>query len=123
MNNQKSEQVGLYKAKIALLEAEIKEEQKVRLTELHKELGFESLNDLMKELKNLIGNNGNVHKRGRKKIITNEMKDKIVEQVVQGKKGREIAKSFGLSIASIHKIKKELGLVKKRNSQLEKSAA
>lgn len=47
--------------------------------------------------------------------ITPEMKQKLKALAQAGKTGAEIAKQIGISLPSVHNIKKELGLVKKRS--------
>lgn len=46
--------------------------------------------------------------------ITPEMKNKVKEMVKAEKTGGEIAKALGISLPSVQNIKKELGLVRKK---------
>ncbi|PTY04549.1 hypothetical protein DB347_17700 [Opitutaceae bacterium EW11] len=53
-------------------------------------------------------------KRGKRAKITQETKDQVKAMVEAEKTGAEIAKELGISLPSVHNIKKELGLTKPR---------
>jgi hypothetical protein len=59
---------------------------------------------------------GTTGKRGRAKI-TPAIKAKVKAAVKAGTSGADIAKLVGISLPSVHNIKKELGLVKARKSK------
>ncbi len=53
-------------------------------------------------------------KRAKRTRITADMKKKIVAALKAGGKGTQVAKDFGISIPSLHNIKKAAGLTKAR---------
>ena len=53
-------------------------------------------------------------KRRRRSKITPEMKDQLKAMVKAGRTGKEIAKQLGISLPSVHNVKKDLGLTKTR---------
>ena len=115
-------QLQAAKAKVAALEQSIVKEQSQKLAKLPAQLGFDSVADLIKALKQVSGGRkagkvakaGKPGKRAKRAKITPEVKDKVKEAVKAGKTGAAIAKDLGISLPSVQNIKKELGLVKKR---------
>lgn len=127
-------QIADAKAKLEALEKKALAEKSKKLTNLHKEVGFDSRADLIAALQGLEG--GKPAKRGRKPkaagapkkaakpaggkkrakraVITDELKAQVIDAVKAGKKGAAIAKEFGISIPSLQNIKKAAGLTKSR---------
>ncbi len=132
MPNSKIKEIAAYKAKIAALEKAVAAEQKQKLAGLHKEVGFETTEELIAALQAMVKparkskRGGAAKKSGRasRTRITPAIKTGVGKAVEAWKKGAEIAKEFGISIPSIQNIKKELGLVKERGAEsaLKKSA-
>jgi len=120
------------KAKLASLEKKAAAEQRKRIVNLHKDAGFETREDLIAALQTLGGtpNKGRgrkakkttrkaVAKKGPKKrakrtVITDGLRKNIISALKAGGKGAEVAKRFGISVPSLHNIKKAAGLTKTR---------
>lgn len=135
-------------AKASELSAAIEAERQMELPTLHEKYGFENLNAFIKALKEASakaakgGRKGRAakggkvakalkepkvkpekaKKRGRTKI-TPELKQQVKAAVESGKTGSEIAKSFSISLPSVHNIKREFGLVKPRGEVLAAEVA
>ena len=60
------------------------------------------------------GKGGPGKKRRRRSVITDETRAQVKKLVEGGKTGADIARTVGISLPSVQKIKKALGLVKKR---------
>ena len=124
------------KAKLASLEKKAAAEQHKRIVNLHTDAGFETREDLIAALQSLGG--GPKKKQGRKAkktarkvakkavakkgaktrakrtVITDELRKSIIEALKAGGKGTAVAKKFGISVPSLHNIKKAAGLTKAR---------
>lgn len=124
------------KAKLAALEKKAAAEQSKRIVNLHKDAGFETREDLIAALQALGG--APKKKRGRKAkktarkvakkavakkgaktrakrtVITDELRKGIIAALKAGDKGTAVAKKFGISVPSLHNIKKAAGLTKAR---------
>src|SRR4051812_38917841 len=127
------------KAELAKLEAEIAEARQNELTALPKQVGFETVDDLIKalaafaspRLKGLLGGTGRRGRRAASKSagsshsagavvtaegkrkrtkITDEIKAQVKKLTEDGKTGAEIAAATGVSLPSVANIKRELGL-------------
>lgn len=119
-------QLQAAKAKVAAIEQSIAKQQTQKLAKLPAQLGFDSVADLIDALKQVSGGKRGRKakaakpakagkKRAKRAKITPEVKDKVKEAVKAGKTGGAIAKELGISLPSVQNIKKELGLVKKRD--------
>ncbi len=118
------------KAKVAELETELSKERQEKLAKLHEEFGYSSLNAFIKALREAVGAPVSGARRGRKAKavkkaagkarkgkrakVTDDMKEQVRAMVGEGKTGAAIAKSLGVSLPTVHNIKKALGLVKAR---------
>jgi len=132
------------KAKLASLEKKAAAEQRKRIVNLHKDAGFETREDLIAALQELGGapkkKRGRKAKKAAKKVakkaakkaakktvapkgakkrakrtvITDELRKGIIAALKAGEKGTAVAKNFGISVPSLHNIKKAAGLTKAR---------
>jgi len=131
------------KAELEKLEQELQETREKELTGLPKQVGLESVDELIKALapfasprmKGLLTGGGSGGRRasrapsaegssqsesaggdGKRKRarITDEMKEQVKKLVEEGKTGAEIASAVGISLPSVANIKKALGLTAKR---------
>lgn len=92
-----------------------------RLTRLPKQYGFNSMNDFIdalleaeKTTKDISRSGDSRTQRRKRAIITNDTNEKVNALIAAGKTGPEISEKLGISLPSVHNIKKKLGLVKKR---------
>ena len=115
------------KAKVSALEKALLDERQKRLRELPSEFGFQNVEEFISEVRNVHRLNGapslrrrparpaqnqqNGQSRKARTPITDEIKDRVVALVHEGKTGAEIATAVGISPASVQNIKKERGLV------------
>lgn len=132
------------KSKLAALEKKAAAEQKARITNLHKEAGFGTRQELIEALQALGGaapkktrgrKPGKVakskkvakapkgkkaavkkgaKKRAKRTVITTELKNGIIAALRKGGTGAAIASKFGVSVPTLHNIKKAAGLTKAR---------
>lgn len=128
------------KAKLASLEKKAAAEQRKRIVNLHKDAGFETREDLIAALQELGGapktKRGRkakkvakkaakkgakkavapkgAKKRAKRTVITDELRKGIIAALKAGEKGTAVAKNFGISVPSLHNIKKAAGLTKAR---------
>ena len=125
------------KAKLAALEKKAEAETKKRIVNLHKEAGFDTREDLIAALQSLGGTARRgrkprkaakkaaapkakkapakgAKKRAKRTAITPQLRKSIVDALKAGGKGGEVAKKFGVSVPTIHNIKKAAGLTKAR---------
>jgi hypothetical protein len=112
------------KAKVAKLEQAIAAQLNRELAALPGKYGFDSVDAFVKAVKGAAGGKrgrpaGSKNKAGGKKrrtraVITDAMRSEVKKLVEAGKTGAEIAKTVGISLPSVHNVKKALGLVEKR---------
>ncbi len=124
------------KVKLASLEKKAAAEQRKRIVNLHKEAGFATREDLIAALQELGGApkkrrgrkakktarkaakkavaKTGAKKRAKRTVITDQLRKNIIAAVKAGEKGTAVAKKFGISIPSLHNIKKAAGLTKSR---------
>jgi len=132
------------KAKLASLEKKAEEERRKGIVNLHKDAGFATREDLIAALQELGGapkkKRGRKAKKGARKalkkvarkavkkavaekgarkrakrtVITEELRNGIIAALKAGEKGTAVAKNFGISVPSLHNIKKAAGLTKAR---------
>jgi hypothetical protein len=124
MNNMvtdKLKQLTEYQTKVAELQSSIDAERKKALAHLHQEYGFKTPAELIKALRAATGpgsGKGRGAARRRKHArITPELRQKIKVALQGGKTGVKVAEEFGISLPSVHNIKKEFGLVKARKKK------
>jgi len=124
------------KAKLASLEKKAAAEQRKRIVNLHKDVGFETREDLIaalqalggapkkkrgrkarktarKAAKKAVAKKG-AKKRAKRTVITDALRKNIISALKAGDKGTAVAKKFGISVPSLHNIKKAAGLTKAR---------
>lgn len=92
-----------------------------RLSKLHTELGLGSTLDLINELKRInngagAGSAGGGRSGGGRRKVDDAMKQEIKKMVGEGKTGKDIAKSLGISVPTVQNVKSDLGLVRSRSS-------
>jgi hypothetical protein len=122
MINDKLKKLAAEKARLAKLELALEAEKQRQLAGLPAEYGYASLNDFIKALKGAArGGRGRTRsaavKSGRRKAriqITDAIRAKVKALAAAGKTGSEIAAAVGISLPSVHNVKKALGLVKAR---------
>jgi len=132
MIDKKIQKLNAARAKVAALEHAIANERLKELATLPAKYGFGDVASFIKALKSAVGS----AKVGRgvaaasarptgvkRKHITPEAKAKVAELLNEGKSGSEVAARVGISLPSVQKIKKELGLVKPRGSAAPSEAA
>jgi hypothetical protein len=122
MVTDKLKQLTEYQTKVAELQSSIEEERKKALAHLHEEYGFKTPAELIKALRAATGAGSGRRGRGaarRRKHarITPELRQKIKVALQGGKTGVKVAEEFGISLPSVHNIKKEFGLVKARKKK------
>lgn len=121
MVTDKLKQLTEYKTKIVELQNSIEQERKGALARLHLDYGFETPSELIKALRKATAGKG-ARKAGgprhkKHARITPEQREKIKAALQSGKTGKQVAQEFGVSVPSIHNIKKEFGLVKPRKKK------
>lgn len=133
-------QIADAKDKLAALEKKAETERTKALRNLHTEHGFATRADLIAALRELDGKGAKkrsgrrrskakkavkvasakkaakkgAKKRAKRAKITPELKADVVKAIKEGGTGTQIAKQFGISVPSLHNIKKEAGLVTPR---------
>ncbi|MDD3180681.1 MAG: helix-turn-helix domain-containing protein [Opitutaceae bacterium] len=119
----KIQKIQRYKKELASLEKQVAMQLQAELAALPGQYGFSSMEEFVRALRGLKQRrkgkkaaNVVVAQKGRKKRakITPELKQKVKAAVESGKTGAQVAKLLRISVPSVHNIKKELGLVKKR---------
>jgi hypothetical protein len=123
MVTDKLKQLTEYQTKIDELKNSIEQERSKALSHLHEEYGFKTPAELIKALRAAAGPKGaGTRKQGgirRRKHarITADLREKIKVALQSGKTGTQVAAEFGVSVPSIHNIKKEFGMVKSRKKK------
>ncbi|MBI3884632.1 MAG: response regulator transcription factor [Opitutae bacterium] len=119
MVTNKLQALAKYQRMVARLEKQLQGSQR-KLCALPAKFGCKSMDEFIKALRaaDRGGPAPRAHQSGgsrrKRAVITPEMKQKLKGLAQAGKTGGEIAKALGISLPSVHNIKKELGLVKKR---------
>jgi len=111
------QQITETRNKLAKLEKQAFLEKQNLLKGLPKKLGYNSVPELVAALQRVQGKAraNSVPSTTRKRTkITDQLRKKIVKACKQGKKGREMVEMFGVSIPTIHNIKKAAGLTRSR---------
>ena len=127
----KIKELQALQAKAVTLQAAIEAERNVELASLPGKYGFDSAAAFIQAVRNAERANGprpSLKKKGAAKAtgptgtrkrakITPAIKTKVSVAVKAGTSGAAIARSLGISLPSVHNIKKELGLVKVRKAK------
>lgn len=119
-----NKQLKALEKKRAKVLAKIQAQQKGLLLALPGQVGLGSVAELITALQSLgkkakgpkatkTGSKGKKGKRTRA-VITDATRAEVKKLVTDGKSGSEIAAKLGISLPSVHNIKKALGLVKAR---------
>jgi hypothetical protein len=121
MVTDKIKQLTEYQGKIAELQNSIEQERKEALARLHEDYGFKTPAELIKALRAATGGvvrraGGGVRRRKHARISA-ELKEKVKAALQGGKTGVQVSDEFGISLPSIHNIKKAFGLVKARKKK------
>ncbi len=123
MITQKIQALAAAKAKAASLEKAIAAQLHKELSALPGQYGFDDVNAFVKAVKAAAGGKHGkkakaAPKAGKKRraraVITDDTRAQVKKLVEAGKTGAEIAKAVGISLPSVHNIKKALGLVGKK---------
>jgi hypothetical protein len=122
MVTDKLKQLTEYQTKVVELQNSIEQERKEALAHLHAEYGFESPAALIKAIRAATGatvvRRASKGARRRKHArITPELREKVKTALEGGKTGGQVAEEFGISLPSVHNIKKACGLVKARKKK------
>jgi DNA-binding NarL/FixJ family response regulator len=115
----KLKEIETAKARIAALEQSIANELKAELAQLPGRYGFESAKAFIKAVKAATGGSdrrtgGPGVKRRTRATITDEMRNEVKKLAEGGKTNAFIAAKIGISVPSVHNIKKAFGLVRTR---------
>ncbi len=126
MANDLLKQLERKQAEVETLRRRVEAEQRKRLASLYRELGFRNTEELIGALRSASG--GAASRRSSTSSPTRtagpraskharlsaDMKKQIQAALSAGQKGAAVAREFGISYPTLHKIKTELGLVKPR---------
>jgi DNA-binding NarL/FixJ family response regulator len=120
-------QLAAARAKVAQLEQSISAELISELAALPAKFGFDSLAAFVSAVraaggkrrgrpagKAVVAANAKGGKRRKRATITDAMRAEVKKLTEAGKTGNEIAKAVGISLPSVHNIKKQLGLTGKK---------
>lgn len=125
MITKKIQELAATRAKMANLEKAIATQLNRELAALPAKFGFDNVAAFIKAVKAAGGGRksagakkvksaGAGKKRRKRAVITDATRAQVKKLSEAGKTGGEIAKAVGISLPSVHNIKKALGLVKKR---------
>lgn len=123
MPTSKTQRLTDLREQVKTLEQEV---QRERLGSLHKEFGFESMSQLLTELRRTIPAAGKNRPepaapaagKRRRTVISPAHRRAVGKDLKRGKHtDMQLAKSHGLSITTIQRIKAELGLSKKQKKK------
>ena len=125
MITKKIQELAATRAKMANLEKAIATQLNRELAALPAKFGFDSVQAFLKAVKaagsgrksagtKKVKSAGAPKKRRKRAVITDATRAQVKKLSEAGKTGGEIAKAVGISLPSVHNIKKALGLVKKR---------
>ncbi len=124
MLNDKLKKLAAEKARLAKLEKSLEAETRRELAGLPARYGFDNVNTFIAALRRA-ARGGRTRtkaksaaaKSGKRKArveITDAIRAKVKALAAAGKTGGEIAAAVGISLPSVHNVKKALGLVKAR---------
>lgn len=110
------------RAKLASLEAAVRQELNKELAALPAKYGFASAEAFVEAIRAATGSRprrgrpagAGGKKRRARAVITDETRAMVKKLVENGKTGAQIAEQVGISLPSVQNIKKALGLVKSR---------
>jgi len=131
MIDKKLQKLNAARAKVAALERAIQDERLKELSVLPARYGFSDVADFIKALKAASGaakvgrgvSAASKAVSGKRAKITDEVRAKVAELLNAGKSGSAVAAAVGISLPSVQKLKKELGLVKPRTQEQASGAA
>lgn len=109
-----------YRSKVAALEKKLVK-QRSKLLALPSKFGFKTLDEMIAAMRSAAKESGRIPESGSKKprrkraTITGETEAKVKALVEKGETAAKISASVGISIPSVAKIKKRLGLVGKKS--------
>lgn len=113
----KRQEIEKFKQKIADLERQVEDERRQKLVNLHQDLGYANRRELISALQSLSGGKPG---KGRRTVITPELRGQILAAVKSGKAGTAVAREFGVSVPTVQNIKKQGGLVRKGKARGKK---
>lgn len=123
MVTEKIKQLEATKAKLEKIEKTIAASLRRDLASLPRKYGFGSVKDFVSAVMGATSG-GSIRAKGKsgatgkpvrfRAVITASTHAEVKKMVEAGKTGAEIAKTLGISVPSVHNIKKALGLVKAR---------
>ena len=117
MVTNKIKRLAEYESKAAKLRQAIESQRDRELGSLHEKYGYDSVHALIKAIRAAAvsgGKRGGSRGRRRRARITPAMRQKIKAAIVGGSTGAQVAAKFGISLPSVHNIKKQFGLTKPR---------
>ena len=108
-------------AQAAQLKKAIEKARAAELASLPAKYDYDSVEEFIRAVRKAYGKkhrrkSGGRKSSGRRAKITDAIRGELKLLVGQGLPGHTIAKKLGISVPSVHNIKKELGLVKSRKA-------
>ena len=122
----KLQELAAMRAKVAALEESIRSELAQELASLPAQYGFESVAAFVKAVQAASGKRRGRKpgkqtllatgwkKRRKRAVVTDETRASVKKMVGEAKTGSEIAAALGISLPTVAKIKKALGLTRKK---------
>jgi hypothetical protein len=117
MVTNKLKQLAAAQAKVAALQKKIEAERARELAGLPARYGFENVKSFIAAVQAASRGRGAKAAGGKKRfraVITDATRAEVKKLVQAGKTSAEIAKAVGISLPSVHNVKKALGLVESR---------
>ena len=118
MITEKIQKLRDMEAQAAQLKKTIEIERAAELASLPRKYGYDSVEDFVKAVREASGKRrgrtAKGGKRSKRTKITDAIRNELKILVGKGVSGSAIAQKLGISIPSVHNIKKDLGLVKSR---------
>ncbi len=117
-------------AEVESLRRQVEAKQRKRLASLHAEFGFASTEELIAALRSagrsprtrVAASGGDAMRASKRARVTPEMRQQIEAALQAGEKGAAVARKFGISYPTLHKIKTQVGLVNKRPSRRRRAS-
>ncbi len=117
-------------AEVETLRRQVEAKQRKRLASLHKELGFSSVEELIAALRGAsrgakpraVAAGGESMRASKRARVTPDMRQRIEAALQAGEKGAAVARKFGISYPTLHKIKTQVGLVTPRPSRRRRAS-
>lgn len=119
MLTQKLRALEAAKARVAHLEAALAKEQERELARLPAKFGFSAVGEFIRAVlaasrKTRPAAATTAHLRRKRAVITKATRVAVKNMIESGKTAKETARMLGLSVSSVHNIKKTLKLVRPR---------